>query len=359
MSKRNLLSGWTVLVRATALAALVAAPASAINYVGDLVYCDQDADGIYDPTAGDYGIDGVGVTITCAADGTACEPIEVVTGAPNLTDTALQFCGDALSFDPAGDLSGRYFAEITQACPSFAYPRVCTVEVDPTTLPADCNVLVTPVAGLPADANDDGDACDAGDGPFAEGQPLLAANGEVCDPLPEDGVFMASFFQVSQLCSVHNDFGFAPEIEEEEECVPCRKRHHDWKRFCRHKKHWIHWKHRHAADELHELPLCPREATHGRRDRWGWHHATTNVIVDGVEYCPVDMPRSRWEHRKRAKLDALLERLAKKHHARRHDLHDQLDESRERAKERVPRILESLRHRGEWMRLWRAWLLGH
>ena len=45
--------------------------------------------------------------------------------------------------------------------------------MDQSTAPAGCLSLITPLAvGPPTNANGDGDFCDAGDGPFPEGQPL-------------------------------------------------------------------------------------------------------------------------------------------------------------------------------------------
>jgi hypothetical protein len=214
--------GWTA---AAALA--VAAPASANQFVGDLVYCDQNANGIYDGT--DTKLDGVEVHVTCRdTTGTVCFDSTATTGALHPSVSASVFdgtCGAIAGYSAAaGDLAGRYAVEIlgvngvVAGCASrlSTNPFQCSVTVNEATLPASCNGLVTPVVGLPADGNQDGDWCDPEDGPFPEGQILgdssvsQAACQAAPSPGPSDGVHVTVQSPLRTSCSLYADFGYTP-----------------------------------------------------------------------------------------------------------------------------------------------------
>jgi hypothetical protein len=125
--------------------------------------------------------------------------------------------------DP-NDLAGRYVVTITHACPIQLDEATisCAVSIDPTTLPASCNRLVTPLVSapaIPADGNADGDFCDAGvDGPFVEGQILgnSGVNQSRCQRKPSgplaDGMHRAELSKPPGYtrCSLFADFGFRP-----------------------------------------------------------------------------------------------------------------------------------------------------
>lgn len=206
---------------------LAAMPAAANQFVGDLVYCDADANGRYDGT--DTPLDGVQVRVRCTdSTRTVCFDSVATTGAlhPSVTPSAFDAtCGSAAGYSAAGDLSGRYLVEVLGAngalpgCrpPSASRPYACVVSVIETTLPASCNALVTPVAGLPADGNADGDWCDPEDGPFPEDQ-ILGDNSvsqATCEaspsPGPADGVHVTVSYpapgQVTS-CALYADFGY-------------------------------------------------------------------------------------------------------------------------------------------------------
>jgi hypothetical protein len=214
--------GWTA---AAALA--VATPASANQFVGDLVYCDQDANGVYDGT--DYALDGVQVRVTCRdTTGTVCFDSTATTGALHPSVGAQAFdltCASVAGYSAvAGQLSGRYAVEIlgtNGAVPGCAArlstnPFQCTVTVNEATLPSTCNGLVTPVVGLPADGNGDGDWCDPEDGPFPEAQILgdssvsQAACQAAPSPGPSDGVHVTLQSPLRTSCSLYADFGYTP-----------------------------------------------------------------------------------------------------------------------------------------------------
>lgn len=207
-----------------------AAPLEA-TFIGDLVYCDADGDGVLDP--GESGLDGVEVRVRCtdAAD-RVCVDLTTVTGTVDPTALAEliyypAFCQGVTTWDPTDpgeDLTGRYLVEVYRLCQLFPGPWTCTVSVVPATLPSDCSTLVTPRAGgPPADGNTDSDYCDGEDGPFPEGQPLgnapayggCEANP---DPVPGDGVFTVVVDPVgSDECNVYNDFGYR---RQNEDCSP-------------------------------------------------------------------------------------------------------------------------------------------
>lgn len=214
--------GWTL----AALLAL-AAPASAYQFVGDLVYCDADANGVYD--GADTRLDGVEVRVTCRDNaGTVCFDAAATTGALHPSVPAGAFdatCGATAGYSAvAGDLSGRYVVEILGAngavpgCAPYlsTNPFECTVTVNEATLPESCNGLVTPIVGLPSDGNADGDWCDPEDGPFPEGQILgdSSASQAACHAAPSagpsDGVHRTIQSPNRTSCSLYADFGYTP-----------------------------------------------------------------------------------------------------------------------------------------------------
>lgn len=217
--------GWT-------LAALLAfaAPASAFQFVGDLVYCDADANGVYDGT--DTKLDGVEVRVTCRdTAGTICFDSTATTGVLHPSLPAADFddkCSHAAGYSAvAGELSGRYAVEIlgiNGAVPGCASNRAtlpfeCTVTVNEATLPESCSGLVTPIVGLPADGNADGDWCDPEDGPFAEGQILgdSSSSQAACEAAPSagpaDGLHVTFHSPDRTSCSLYADFGYTPASE--------------------------------------------------------------------------------------------------------------------------------------------------
>jgi hypothetical protein len=207
-----------------------AAPASAFQFAGDLVYCDADANGVYD--GADTKLDGVEVRVTCRdTAGTVCFDSTATTGVLHPSVPAAEFddkCGAAAGYSAvAGELSGRYLVEIlgvTGAVPGCApyrgtMPFDCTVTVNEATLPASCNGLVTPVVGLPADGNGDADWCDPEDGPFPEGQILgdSSLSQAACQAAPSagpsDGVHHTFHSLDRTSCSLYADFGYTPRTE--------------------------------------------------------------------------------------------------------------------------------------------------
>jgi hypothetical protein len=208
----------------------VAVDAHAYRYVGDLVYCDVDANGKFD--AGDYALDGVLVRVECQDRyGATCVDLETTSGTIDESvaqDTPggesgpgrfMELCGafagwDAL--DPA-TLSGRFVVDVSRGgCGGEAMPWSCSIVVDTSSLPAGCDNLVTPeVGGYPFDGNGDGDLCDAEDGPFPEGQPLGNIDYSSCnedpDPAPGDGSYTV-IYEIEH-CNLHNDFGYTPGTE--------------------------------------------------------------------------------------------------------------------------------------------------
>lgn len=247
----NIRSSWSILCGL----GLLAAPLSSAwaTYIGDLVYCDQNANGIYEPEAGDYGLDGVNVRVVCtAASGAVCSDLTTTTGGVDLSVDANDLaskCGVAGSsapltwnpLDPA-DQQGRWVVDVFPDCASQARPWTCSVVVDSTTVPAGCNVLVTPrLGGPPNDGNLDGDYCDAEDGPFPEGQRLgsnSSAGGPTdCnaepDPAPGEGSFTTIVNRFDDNCALYNDFGYTPDEPPPpggEGCTPGYWRNHleDW-----------------------------------------------------------------------------------------------------------------------------------
>lgn len=211
-------------------AGLVAAsPVAANQFVGDLVYCDVDANGVYD--GADYKLNGVEVRVTCSdANGLTCLDTTATTGAlhPSVTPAAFDAtCAPVAGYGAGGDLSGRYLVELlgvngaVAGClpPSDQRPYQCRVTVNEATLPESCNGLVTPVVGLPADANADGDWCDPEDGPFPEGQILGGSSRSQasCEAGksagPSDGVHMTFSYPApgrDTACALYADFGYTP-----------------------------------------------------------------------------------------------------------------------------------------------------
>jgi len=238
-----------------ALLTLQATTAYATTFVGDLVYCDVAGDsGVYEPGLGDYGIDGVGVTVECAStlSGESCGTWTATSGSLDNLPASIQTyffdatrtnsCAESTTFGPS-ELGGRYLvnpwstpnASAGTGC--FGVEGVeCVVTLDPATVPADCNSYVTPLvdpvtpAGdVPADGNDDGDFCDPEDGPFAEGQ--ILGNNSASQPScerspspgpPSTGVHVANKQSWNTRCALYNDFGFTPggecELEVETLC---------------------------------------------------------------------------------------------------------------------------------------------
>ena len=195
------------------------------TFLGDLVYCDANANGEYD--AGDTPLDGVDVNITCeTTGGSQCAVIDTTTGggpdlsALNQLDRFPELCADS-TWNPANaaEFPGRYLGEVWDACHATdnVGPWVCTVTVDANTAPANCNVLVTPIqGGFPEDGNADGDRCDAVDGPFPEGQlignaPQYGGCAAAPDVAPGDGVYTIKLDSIYyEHCDLHADFGFKP-----------------------------------------------------------------------------------------------------------------------------------------------------
>lgn len=227
---RILTGGWVrrAVVAAIGSLAMLAAQDARATFIGDLVYCDANANGVRD--AGEVGLNGVGVRVVCTADnGVQCADLSTVTGTLHPTAQATlgdytRLCGTATTWDPtnpAEDLTGRYLVEVFGTCGAQPRPWTCSVTVDGATAPATCNQAVTPVAGgFPIDDNGDGDLCDAGDGPFPEAQPLgNIADDLGCeaypDPPPASGRYTAIIEpDFNDGCSIHNDFGFTNEPRE-------------------------------------------------------------------------------------------------------------------------------------------------
>ena len=194
------------------------------TFIGDLVYCDVDANGVYDEY--DLPLSGVSVRVTCTAnDASICYDQSFVTGADpsGVADVGLQpqFCGDPA--DPPSDSTwnpitegaqpGRYLHEVWNNCNTFPGPWLCTVNVDPSTLPASCNQLVTPVLGGPPNPDPiTGDFCETG--PFPEGQPLGNTESwggclNYPDPAPANETFTVQVSPIGEdECNIHNDFGY-------------------------------------------------------------------------------------------------------------------------------------------------------
>lgn len=317
---------------ASTFALLGAGVASANQFVGDLVYCEVGGTkGVYEPDLGDYGIDGVEVQVHCTNPAGGTCDVTTTTGAYHASVDPATFnsvCSGLSTFDildPAAR-NGRYAVNITrpEACPAsvLALPLTCVARVNPATLPADCNGLVTPIVTpeLPADGNADGDYCDAEDGPFVEGQ-ILGDNG--VDPVsceatasgpPGDGAHEVTITQPisNTRCALFNDFGYEGA---EEPCVPCieRKRGHDdrdsdsdRKHGKKHKKSKSHdyrtasWMGGHdhgdsdSDSDTHPsgLPYCP-DADDEDSDSDSHKRMSRNTTPDpDVVYCPVTPPPS-------------------------------------------------------------------
>lgn len=278
---------------------LAAGPASANQFVGDLVYCEVGGErGVYEPELGDYGLDAVTVNVHCTdAAGTTCD-VATTTGAFHASVDPAAFqstCASYATFDlldPAAR-TGRYAVNLLrpESCgTAIVAPLHCTVSVDPNTLPADCDALVSPTIApeLPADGNGDGDWCDAEDGPFVEGQ-ILGDNGadqaacEAAPSIPGDGAheYNSARPPAASRCSLYEDFAFEGD---EPECVPCIPRTHQCGKS---KSSW-------RTESAHPgIPYCPS----GVKERGHRHFKHKNESVNAswttspapeVVYCPVD-----------------------------------------------------------------------
>lgn len=280
---------------ATSFALVVASAASANQFIGDLVYCDVGGQrGAYEPEAGDYGIDGVEVQIECEdTAGHVCD-VTTTTGAFHASvvqNTFASVCGAHADYDltDAGARTGRYAVNLlrpeTCLASGFTIPVSCTVTINPDTLPANCDALVTPSVAapiVPADGNADGDFCDPEDGPFAEGQ-ILGDNGAdqaICQMAAsgpaDDGVHTTHVTQPPSgtSCSLYADFGYEAQ---EQECIPCVKKEHRCGRG--HPSSYMSLKS--SSDE--RLPYCP-----SGKVRDGAIETST-----GLHYCPVEKPDDR------------------------------------------------------------------
>ncbi len=211
-----------------AVGMLSANEVQAARYIGDLVYCDESGmAGVFDGT--DSPLNGVTVDIVCTDDdGVVCADLTTVTGTLHGSVNPNKFnngCADAKTFDPTVDLSGRYLVEMLGVAgfggcmvPEIHPPPfLCTVTVDPNTLPQDCDGLLTPVVGgLPFNGNGDGDFCDPEDGPFPEDQILGGGSIDqaTCElspsPGPGDGVHTVLIDDIKTRCSLFADFGYEP-----------------------------------------------------------------------------------------------------------------------------------------------------
>lgn len=227
---RSMFESFRSLAATLAVGLAFTAPASAFQYLGDLVYCDKDANGIYD--GADSKLDGVEVRVSCRdTAGVICFDSTATTGVLHPSVGAGAFdatCSAVAGYSAvAGSLSGRYAVEIlgvngaVPGCASrlSANPFECTVTVNEATLPSTCDGLVTPIVGLPADGNADGDWCDPEDGPFAEGQILgdSSASQAACEAAPSagpsDGVQRTYHSPLRTSCSLYADFGYTPRSE--------------------------------------------------------------------------------------------------------------------------------------------------
>lgn len=209
---------------------LVAGTTPAAVWVGDLVYCDDNENGIYEPAGGDFPLNDVTVNMVCVdtLDNITCADYTTVTGGPlhpsagNFINNWANNCNTVTAWDAtdASTFDGRYLFNIFNDCVDPLINQVglnptqnpirCTITVDESTLPVDCDGIVTPrTLSFPLDGNNDGDRCDAGvDGPFPEDE-ALSYEGGACDPNPGDGVFYPVFNFFAENCLSYNDFGYA------------------------------------------------------------------------------------------------------------------------------------------------------
>jgi len=209
---------------------LLAGTTPAAVWVGDLVYCDDNENGIYEPAGGDFPLNGVTVNMMCVdtIDNITCADYTTVTGGPLHPSTGIFInnwpnnCDQVSGWDALNPATfdGRYLFNIFNDCTDplinqvglnpTQNPITCTITVDESTLPINCDGIVTPRAlSFPLDGNNDGDRCDAGvDGPFPEDE-ALSYQGGACDPNPGDGVFRAVFNYFAENCLSYNDFGYA------------------------------------------------------------------------------------------------------------------------------------------------------
>jgi hypothetical protein len=219
-------SKWKLHGLVAVLGLAVAVPAAQATFVGDLVFCDVDRDGVFSPPAGDYPLSGVRVGIECrTAENQVCFGASTVTGtihdsaAPYVGTLLQSLCGNVITWDPGVSTAGRYLVEVFDSCVGAGPgPWMCRVTVDQGTAPADCNEISTPLAaGPPVDGNNDGDFCDPEDGPFPEGQTLgnQADSSFTCNQRPDPGPGTGFFTVIVEPvgdddCALYNDFGFAP-----------------------------------------------------------------------------------------------------------------------------------------------------
>ena len=220
-----------VILMAGAVIGLAAGTARA-GVVGDLVYCDLNRNGADEPGVGEPALNGVRVSLECRTpDQTVCFSGSTTTGTIHASAQPFQgffneLCAPSRTWNANGDITGRYLFEVFSSCVTVGPgPWTCRVVVDQSTAPAGCLSLVTPLAaGPPTNANADADFCDAGDGPFPEGQPLgnlpvaFGSPAFTCeerpDPAPGSGVFNVIIDPIdTDGCSLYADFGFAPRLE--------------------------------------------------------------------------------------------------------------------------------------------------
>lgn len=294
------ISSWIVRgVAVSAVALFGAGVASANQFVGDLVYCEVGGErGVYEPAAGDYGIDGVEVSVHCTDGAGAVCDLTTTTGAYHATVDPGTFnaaCSSLATFDilDPNARTGRYAVNLVGpgGCgASFRMPVSCTVAVNPNTLPANCNALVSPTVTpeLPADGNGDGDYCDAAeDGPFVEGQ-ILGDNGvdqAICEAAPSvagDGVHEYHSYNPpsGSRCALYDDFAFEKDAPE---CTPCVPRKHSCHKKSKSKNKYSSWYG--GNDDPHgDLPTCPSSV--GSDPKRLYTPATNNP--SNVTYCPVD-----------------------------------------------------------------------
>ncbi len=214
------------------------------TFTGDLVFCDTNRNGIYEPTLGETGIDGVTVRMVCRdRNGVQCLDRTTITGQTTTAEVGglgnfYNLCGPLLAYDPLdpNDVKGRYLFNpwlingAGDGCAQSPAPWACEITVDQTTLPPDCDELITPIEGVrPLDGNLDADFCDAADGPFPEGQVLGNLDGTfTCEERPDNALETGKYLPLlrSENCAVPNDFAFGPaggvcgndQIEGNEQC---------------------------------------------------------------------------------------------------------------------------------------------
>ena len=107
--------GWKCLPTLLCALSLVAVNGSTswATFIGDLVFCDQDANGVFD-SPGDFGLNGVSVQVTCTdPTGVTCANITTMTGTidQSVIDGGVNFLPQRCSAD-------RSSAPLTWTCPN-------------------------------------------------------------------------------------------------------------------------------------------------------------------------------------------------------------------------------------------------